>query len=129
MNALLMPTIPTSNVNHLPRGGAIWNSLQELKEETTRQLLDEGPLYESQPAALHNEDVEDRELRFRHRSQLEHRLVEITDAQDRLLDGSYGRCIECRESINPKRLFADPAASLCLNCQKIVDRDQQFPTM
>ena len=129
MNALFLQPTPKFKVNHLLRGGAIWNSLQELKEETTRELLDDGPLCQSQPDELYFGGVEDREIGLRHRSQLEHRLVEISDAQDRLLDGSYGSCIECREEINAKRLAADPAASLCLDCQKLVDGERSFPKM
>ena len=48
---------------------------------------------------------------------LEERLRALNDAQDRLMDGGYGRCLECGEQINAKRLAADPALSLCLDCQ------------
>lgn len=43
-------------------------------------------------------------------TQLEARLREIVDAQDRLLDGTYGKCVECGEQIAAGRLMADPAA-------------------
>jgi DnaK suppressor protein len=128
MNALLTPARRRFNVGS-KHGGAIWNSLQELKEMTSRELLDDGPICQNQHVERFSEDLDDREIGFRRRSQLEHRLLEITNAQDRLMDERYGSCIECQEEINPSRLAADPAASLCLDCQKLADGERRFPTM
>lgn len=49
----------------------------------------------------------------------QHRLRElarIDAALRRIADGAYGYCIECDEEIAPKRLEADPAAALCIDC-------------
>ena len=129
MDALILQTTAPSNVSHPPRRGVIWNSLQELKEETTHELIDDGPICQSEPDEFDYQEVEDREIGFRQRSQLERRLAEIADAQDRLLDGSYGKCIECQDEIDPRRLAANPAVSLCLTCQKLIDGERLFPTM
>jgi DnaK suppressor protein len=42
-------------------------------------------------------------------------------AIDRILDGSYGICLECEEEISPKRLKAIPWAELCIHCQERAD--------
>lgn len=44
-------------------------------------------------------------------------LEQVTAAQRRLLDGSYGRCLECGESIELGRLLALPGSPLCTACQ------------
>lgn len=38
-------------------------------------------------------------------------------ALDRLAEGEFGRCIDCGEMINPKRLMAVPWAECCVRCQ------------
>jgi DnaK suppressor protein len=43
-------------------------------------------------------------------------IVEIDAALERVRTGDYGDCLECGEIINPKRLEADPTATLCINC-------------
>lgn len=49
----------------------------------------------------------------------QHRLRElqrIDAALQRIAEGTYGYCIECDDEIAPKRLEADPAAALCIDC-------------
>jgi DnaK suppressor protein len=67
-----------------------------------------------------------RQSDWRHRDELEHQLREIIDAQDRLMDGSYGRCSECGSEIGVKRLVANPAASLCVSCQASAEPQLTF---
>ncbi len=43
-------------------------------------------------------------------------LSRISAALQRIDDGAYGVCQTCEESINPKRLEADPTALYCLDC-------------
>ena len=62
-----------------------------------------------------------REITWRVREQLEGRLRNINDAQDRLIDGAYGRCIDCGDEIDGQRLTADPAAGRCVGCQQSVE--------
>ncbi len=42
-------------------------------------------------------------------------------AMERLDNGSYGTCVQCEESISPKRLSAIPWAELCIHCQAQAD--------
>jgi DnaK suppressor protein len=50
-------------------------------------------------------------------------LREVKAALGRLLDASFGTCIQCEEAISPKRLAAVPWASRCIQCQEAADRD------
>jgi DnaK suppressor protein len=43
-------------------------------------------------------------------------IIGIDAALERIRTGSYGDCFECGELINPKRLEADPVATLCISC-------------
>jgi len=43
-------------------------------------------------------------------------IVGIDTALERIGTGNYGDCFECGELINPKRLEADPVATLCISC-------------
>ena len=40
----------------------------------------------------------------------------IHAALTRIEEGEYGYCTDCGEDIEPKRLAADPAIALCLDC-------------
>jgi DnaK suppressor protein len=43
---------------------------------------------------------------------------QITEALERIKDGSYGVCAECEKPISPKRLQAVPWAKYCVPCQE-----------
>jgi DnaK suppressor protein len=43
-------------------------------------------------------------------------LREVEGALKRLDAGCYGACLGCEESIDPRRLDADPTATLCIRC-------------
>ena len=125
-------SLPRDNSLFAGSGGETWNWLQTLKEEVSRDLLQDGPLCRSEISGLReNEEskANGREIEWLHRAQLEGRLRDIVDAQDRLLDGTYGKCTECNEQIASGRLMADPVANLCLQCQKLVEGDHQFCTL
>jgi RNA polymerase-binding transcription factor len=106
--------------------GEMWELLQAEKEEVEHDILFDGPLVreaaggpqESEPAI----EVEV-EIEWRHRENLEERLRALNDAQDRLIDGGYGLCLECGKQIDTRRLVADPAASLCLSCQALSEKE------
>ena len=100
------------------RSGEIWQRLQDEKLEVSESLLNEGRRYMTSPEVVE-------ELSLRHRERLEMRLRQLTDAQDRLMEGRYGRCIDCNELITERRLAADPAAALCYECQSELDRKQR----
>jgi len=110
----------------------IWQRLQDEKTEVSQCLLDEGGLVHDQVNAGPEADASDevlRDLEWRHRAQLELRLRDIGEAQDRLIEGLYGRCTDCGAVIDCRRLAADPAVALCLTCKTIVDRKQRFGSL
>ena len=58
-------------------------------------------------------------------AELDRHLQELKDierAQDKLQNGTYGRCEDCREPIAFPRLRAWPAARRCLPCQDRYER-------
>ena len=48
-------------------------------------------------------------------------IMAIDAALERISTGEFGECFECGELINPKRLEADPAASLCIRCAEALE--------
>jgi DnaK suppressor protein len=49
-------------------------------------------------------------------------LAQIDHALERIDDGSYGTCERCGKSIGRERLLARPAATLCIDDQRLADR-------
>lgn len=43
-------------------------------------------------------------------------LVELDRAKERLADGTYGTCRQCRRPIEIERLGAHPSAATCVQC-------------
>ena len=133
MDGMLLQTVEgLGDPPPVSMGGEIWEWLQGEKEEIAHEIMVEGPL--CQTAVIGAEEAEaseenGRELDWRHRGQLEARLREINDAQDRLMDGAYGRCTDCGGEIGSQRLEADPATSLCVTCQRSVEREELFSTL
>lgn len=48
----------------------------------------------------------------------------IGRALARIENGTYGECVECSESISPKRLRAVPWTELCIKCQESTEKRQ-----
>lgn len=48
----------------------------------------------------------------------------IDQALDRLDEGTYGQCVNCRQPIQNKRLEAVPWARHCIECQELQDRGE-----
>ncbi len=53
------------------------------------------------------------------------RLQMINNALDRIKQGSYGRCLICKEDIPKERLEAIPYAFLCVDCQTKNERQNR----
>ena len=121
MDGVLLQTVEALGGAQFVAGpGEMWELLQAEKEEVEREILFDGPLLQDSAGGLQECEPSEsciRDFEWQHRETLEERLRDLNDAQDRLMDGGYGRCLECGEQINAKRLAADPALSLCLDCQ------------
>ena len=84
---------PLAHSPFIGSGCEIWNWLQSLKEEVSLDLLREGPLCQSEILGLREGEestANTGDIEWCHRAQLEARLREITDAQDRLWMGLTG---------------------------------------
>ena len=44
-------------------------------------------------------------------------IYHIDEALERIVDGTYGKCIDCGEPVSEDRLEAVPHARLCINCK------------
>jgi DnaK suppressor protein len=51
-----------------------------------------------------------------------HELRDIEAARQRMLDNSYGICIDCGNRIAFDRLTAYPAAVRCIHCQQLYEK-------
>lgn len=112
--------------------GALWELLQGEKEAVSRELMAAGPLIHSDSTALNERDFSEEwtdAIEWRHRDQLEGRLRDIIDAQDRLVDGLYGQCADCGIPIESMRLAADPTVTLCVVCKSSLEPEVAFHTM
>ena len=114
------------------RFGALWEMLQGEKEAACRELMAAGPLLQADSTALNEREFSEEwaeTIEWRHREQLERRLRDIIDAQDRLADGLYGKCADCGIPIESMRLAADPTATLCVVCKNSSEPEVTFHTM
>lgn len=53
-------------------------------------------------------------------------LATLERAMRRLSEGDYGVCTECGEPIARERLFANPAATRCADCQQFAERSARI---
>jgi len=53
-------------------------------------------------------------------------LSDINEALKRILDGTYGKCVDCGNEIPEARLEAMPSTRRCLDCQKQNEIRQEF---
>ena len=113
------------------------NKLEEFKqrlEERRRQIREgmqrnaqEGRAADSEAA----QDVADRaansynkEFLF-HQSNADRVLLQmVSDALQRIREGTFGECISCGTEINPKRLEAVPWTLRCIACQEKLERGE-----
>ncbi|MBC5766556.1 TraR/DksA family transcriptional regulator [Ramlibacter albus] len=54
-------------------------------------------------------------------------LGQVLAARRRVLDGTYGECIDCGEEIDPRRLAALPATPYCTACQALNEARSATP--
>ena len=50
--------------------------------------------------------------------ELKNRITDIDNALQRIADGSYGFCTNCKQMIDTDRLAILPTATLCLSCEQ-----------
>lgn len=69
-------------------------------------------------------DERDREFSLLLTDREKGKLLAVDEALEKLDDGTYGICEECREPITPGRLSALPLAKFCLNCQSRLEKEK-----
>ncbi|SRR6266542_4882689 len=126
MDGMLLQTVEGLGEPLVPTGCEIWEWLQGEKENVAREILSDGSLSHTPERAMQESEASEeygREVEWRLRGRLEARLRELSEAQDRLVEGDYGRCRDCGAEIDGRRLAADPAAALCMICQKSAEAE------
>lgn len=98
----------------------------ELKSVATKDPKMKGdwdakyPQLESQEYGSHSgldeeaDEVEEYETRLAAEHSLESRLLEVTQALERIQKGTHGICKKCAKEIPLERLRANPAAEFCI---------------
>jgi DnaK suppressor protein len=52
-------------------------------------------------------------------------IREVYQALGKIAEGTFGICEDCGERISQRRLRANPSATLCLECQKMKEREER----
>ena len=96
-----------------------------LRQQDEREDLSSLSSVNQHPADLGTETfIRERDLSLR--EQVEDELAEVEEAQERLRQGTYGRCEACGRPIGVDRLAAEPATRFCLNDQLEREREISF---
>lgn len=53
-------------------------------------------------------------------------LRQVDSGLERMADGTYGQCQRCGKAINPERLEAFPYVQYDIECQSIIEREQEL---
>ena len=64
-------------------------------------------------------DLAEHEMALSRIRELENRLKVIDEALQKVLQGRYGICERCGESIDPARLEVVPETTLCIGCKTV----------
>jgi DnaK suppressor protein len=111
------------------------------QNEIRRRLIEERAevkraLDESSNSAIEVPQVSDlasvdqqRAVEYGRQDALSERLRQLDDALGRMTEGGYGECAKCGSAIDPKRLVNDPAVSLCMDCQTLVEGNAPSPSL
>lgn len=103
----------------------VQQAIEYLHEETPGSLEDET---EEVLGSADNHLVDaaagtlDREIDYTLEENSEQVLRQIDEALARIDEGTYGQCERCGTEIPPERLEARPWATLCIDCQRKVER-------
>lgn len=83
---------------------------RQADEEATQDIADKAANSYTKEFLFHQSDDNRRMLQL------------ITEALERLKNGSYGLCVACGEEVQVKRLEAVPWARHCIECQEKQDQ-------
>ena len=93
--------------------------LKELMEEASKTVNDltvaDGEFPDPNDRASWESD---RNFLLRIRERERKLITKITEALERIEEGTFGICERCEESISEKRLEARPVTTLCIKCKQ-----------
>lgn len=64
----------------------------------------------------------DENLAFAMKERISKRIKEVDVTLGRIRDKNYGKCDDCGDTIEPKRLQLVPSTRLCVACQQTAER-------
>jgi DnaK suppressor protein len=83
---------------------------READEEATQDIADKAANSYTKEFLFHQSDENRRVLQL------------VTEALERMKNGSFGQCVACQEEVQQKRLEAVPWARHCIECQEKQDQ-------
>ncbi|MGA2984168.1 MAG: TraR/DksA family transcriptional regulator [Terriglobia bacterium] len=83
---------------------------READEEATQDVADKAANSYTKEFLFHQSDENRRLLQL------------VSQALERIKDGTYGQCLACEEEVQQKRLEAVPWARHCIECQEKEDQ-------
>jgi DnaK suppressor protein len=83
---------------------------READEEVTQDIADKAANSYTKEFLFHQSDENRRVLQL------------VSEALERMKEGTYGQCVECEEEVQQKRLEAVPWARHCIECQEKQDQ-------
>jgi DnaK suppressor protein len=83
---------------------------READEEATQDIADKAANSYTKEFLFHQSDEHRRLLQL------------VSQALERVRDGTYGQCVACEEDVQQKRLEAVPWARHCIACQEKQDQ-------
>lgn len=83
---------------------------READEEATQDIVDKAANSYTKEFLFHRSDENRRVLQL------------VSQALERVKNGTYGQCVECEEEVQQKRLEAVPWARHCIECQEKQDK-------
>ncbi len=109
------------------------NEVQEILEAKEAELM--GGLRNREGIAIEKsadqmDEIQyatERDLAIRNVDRESTLLRQVKAALRRIHNGTFGTCVDCEETISPKRLIAVPWATRCIKCQEATDREGQEP--
>ena len=89
-----------------------------VSQEHGRSVIEDYP----QDAAERASIFASKEFFFAHSTHGRRLIKMVTEALDRIEEGTYGQCVACEGEINGKRLEAVPWTRYCLPCQERLEQ-------
>jgi len=114
-----------SLINHFRK--TLEASLSEVSQNISAMKSDLALIAEVQPTAFldcadHGKEESDLNTRFRVHEHDTATLKKVQGALNRINRGCFGRCAECDEEIDIRRLEVQPSVTLCFSCQEDEER-------